>query len=211
MSAFAPFEEFAAVLLPLAFSGTDGAHDVAHIARVWKNARRIHASEGGDVEILFVGTMLHDCVAMEKNDPLAKEASRMAGQRATSILAGLGWNKVRVAAVQHSIEAHSFSAKITPETLEAKILQDADRLDSLGMIGVARTFYISGRMGTALYHPDEPVAVMRPLDDKRYAIDHFHAKLLKLADGFQTTTGAELAKIRHTRLLRFLNEFLEEA
>ncbi|MGB8819161.1 MAG: HD domain-containing protein [Rhizobiaceae bacterium] len=210
MSAFAPFEDFAAVLLPHAFSGTDGAHDVAHIARVWKNARHIQKIEGGDDEVLFAATMLHDCIAIEKNDPQARQASRMAADKAAAILAALGWDEKRLAAVRHAIEAHSFSANLTPQTLEARILQDADRLDSLGMLGVARTFYISGRMGTALYHPDEPVAVERQLDDKRYAIDHFHTKLLKLADGFQTITGAELAKMRHARLLRFLDEFLEE-
>ena len=110
----------------------------------------------------------------------------------------------------HAIEAHSFSANIEPRTLEAEILQDADRLDALGMVGVARTFYIGGRMGTALYHAEEPVAITRPLDDKRFAIDHFHVKLLKLADGFRTKTGRDLAAERHARLERFLNEFLDE-
>lgn len=210
MSAFAPFEEFAAVLLPHAVAGTDGSHDAAHLARVWKNARDINELEGGDAELLFAAAILHDCIAMEKNDPLAKQASRLAGEKAVSVLAGIGWNPARVEAVRHAIEAHSFSANIACETLEARILQDADRLDSLGMLGAARTFYISGRMGTALYHPEEPVAKTRALDDKQYAIDHFHAKLLKLADGFQTAAGAALAQKRHDRLVRFLAEFLDE-
>ena len=110
----------------------------------------------------------------------------------------------------HAIEAHSFSANIPPLTLEAKIVQDADRLDSLGMLGVARTFYIAGRMGSGLYHPGDPGAEHRPLDDRRYAIDHFPAKLLKLSDGFQTETGAKLAKERHERLSLFLSLFRDE-
>ncbi|RML17280.1 Metal-dependent phosphohydrolase [Pseudomonas syringae pv. lapsa] len=122
----------------------------------------------------------------------------------------MGWDEQSIASVAHAIEAHSFSAAITPLTLEARILQDADRLDSLGMIGVARTFYVSGRLGRALYDPNDPYASQRPYDDLNFAVDHFHTKLLQLADGFQTATGAQLAKARHHRVKRFLDELMEE-
>lgn len=210
MGAFEPFDELAGQLLPHAISGNDGAHDVAHLSRVWKNARRIHAGEGGDLEVLAAATLLHDCIAMEKNDPRRAMASQLAAEKASSVLATLGWPAEKTEAAAHAIAAHSFSANIAPRTVEARILQDADRLDALGMVGVARTFYIGGRMGTALYHPEEPEARTRPLDDKRYAIDHFHVKLLKLADGFCTKTGSGLAAMRHARLQRFLLEFLDE-
>jgi uncharacterized protein len=108
------------------------------------------------------------------------------------------------------VAAHSFSAGIEPLTLEAKTLQDADRLDAIGMLGVARCFYVAGRMGSALYDPVDPHALERPLDDRRYALDHFRAKLLKLASGFRTATGARLARLRHDRLQRFLDEFADE-
>ncbi len=78
------------------------------------------------------------------------------------------------------IEAHSFSANIETRTLEAKILQDADRLDAIGVIGAARCFYIAGRMGSALYDSNDPMAENRPLDDKNYALDHFRTKLFNL-------------------------------
>ena len=210
MGLFAPFQPLADQLLPHAFSADDGAHDVAHLARVWKNVKRICEGEGGDLEVLAAATLLHDCVAMEKNDPRRTEASRLAAEKASAVLASMDWPKDRITSVAHAIAAHSFSANIRPETLEAEILQDADRLDALGMVGVARTFYIGGRMGTALYHVEEPVAVTRPLDDKRFAIDHFHVKLLKLAEGFRTRTGRRLASERHARLERFLSEFLDE-
>lgn len=210
MTLFAPFQSLAELLLPHAFSGDDGAHDAAHLARVWKNVTRIQASEGGDLEVLAAATLLHDCVAMEKNDPRRRQASKLAAEKASRVLNDLGWETAKLNAVAHAIEAHSFSANIEPRTLEAEILQDADRLDALGMVGVARTFYIGGRMGTALYHAEEPVATTRVLDDKRFAIDHFHVKLLKLADGFRTKTGRDLAGERHARLERFLNEFLDE-
>lgn len=210
MSAFAPFETLAEALLPHATPGNDGSHDRAHITRVWKNARRIHASEGGNADVLFAATLLHDCVAMEKNDPRRCQASRLAAAKAEDILRAMGLEGDFIFDVRHAIEAHSFSGAIEPLTLEAKILQDADRLDALGMVGVARTFYIAGRMGSRLYDIDEPVAQSRALDDKLFAVDHFHVKLLKLAEGFQTGTGAALAKQRHDRLERFLDEFLDE-
>ena len=122
----------------------------------------------------------------------------------------MAWPDVKVSAVAHAIEAHSFSANITPTTLEAKIMQDADRLDSLGMLGVARTFYIAGRMGSALYDPEDPEAKDREYDDKRFCLDHFQTKLLHLADGFQTTTGQHLARIRHERLKGFMELLKEE-
>jgi len=207
---FAPHEALAADLLEHATEGDDGSHDLAHIHRVFKNALKIQAGEGGDPQILAAAVLLHDCVAVEKSSPLRSQASRLAAEKASGILAGLGWSEAKIAAVAHAILTHSFSANIPPETLEAKMLQDADRLDAIGMVGVARCFYIAGRMGSGLYHPADPGAEHRPLDDRSYAIDHFPAKLLKLSDGFQTETGAKLAKERHERLSLFLSLFRDE-
>ncbi|MFN3720717.1 MAG: HD domain-containing protein [Rhizobium rhizophilum] len=207
---FAPHEALAVELLPHATDGDDGSHDLAHIHRVFRNALKIHAGEGGDSEILAAAVLLHDCVAVEKSSLLRSQASRLAAEKASGILAGLGWPDEKIAAVAHAILTHSFSANIPPETLEAKMLQDADRLDAIGMVGVARCFYIAGRMGSGLYHPGDPDAENRPLDDRSYAIDHFPAKLLKLSDGFQTETGAKLAKERHDRLSLFLSLFRDE-
>lgn len=209
-AAFAPFEQLATVLLPYATEGDDGSHDVAHILRVFRNAMRIHADEGGDAEVLAASVLLHDCVAVEKNSPLRAEASRLAAQKASRVLAVLAWDQAETETVAHAITAHSFSANIAPQTLEAKILQDADRLDAIGMIGAARCFYIAGRMGSGLYDPVDPRAQDRPLDDKAFAIDHFETKLFKLADGFQTSTGRALAGKRHARLRQILDMFLDE-
>jgi uncharacterized protein len=207
---FAPFSSLATLLLPHATQGDDGAHDVAHLQRVFRNALRIHDQEGGDAELLAAAALLHDCVSVEKNAPNRAEASKLASDKAAHILRDLGWDEARIAEVGHAIHAHSFSANITPQTLEAKILQDADRLDSLGLIGVARTFYIAGRMGSQLYHPGDPSGTRRDLDDRTYGLDHFPLKLLKLADGFQTQTGRQLAGERHARLAEFHDQFLDE-
>lgn len=208
---FAPFECLAGLLLPHAMGdGSDGSHDLSHLSRVWNNAAAIHAEEGGDGEILLAATVLHDCVSVEKNSPLRARASGLAAEKAAGILAALDWDRRRVGAVTHAIEAHSFSAGIAPATLEAKILQDADRLDAIGAVGVARCFYVAGRLGHGLYDPTDPDARHRPHDDMRFAVDHFHTKLFKAASGFQTATGAAMARLRQERLRRFLDDFMDE-
>jgi uncharacterized protein len=211
IAAFAPLQPLAETLLPHALeSSEDGAHDLSHLQRVWHNVRTLHAQEGGDLEVLLAAVLLHDCVAVEKNSPLRSQASRLAAEKATTLLTTLDWPHAKIATVAYAIEAHSFSANITPTTLEARLMQDADRLDSLGMLGVARTFYIAGRMGSALYDPQDPQAKARDYDDKRFCLDHFQTKLLHLADGFQTSTGQHLAQVRHQRLKGFMELFQEE-
>lgn len=209
-SGFAPYEALAALALPQHDTTDDGAHDLAHLQRVWTSAFAIAAREGGDRELIAAAVLLHDCVAVEKNSPLRPQASRLAAARASEILAAHGWPQNRIDATAHAIEAHSFSAAIPPETIEAKILQDADRLDAIGMIGIARCFYTAGRMGSALYDPRDPQARNRPLNDAAFAIDHFHAKLLKLKDGFQTEAGQAMAAERTRRIAEFLVLFEEE-
>jgi uncharacterized protein len=208
--AFAPFETLAADLIPHAAGGDDGSHDIAHILRVFRNAMTIQAQEGGNARILAAAVLLHDCVAVEKNSPHRAQASRLAAEKASGILQRLGWAEDDIAAAAHAVTTHSFSANLPPETPEAKMLQDADRLDAIGMVGAARCFYIAGRLGSGLYDPFDPLATERPLDDKRFAIDHFETKLFKLADGFQTATGRRLAMERHERLKTVLAMFIDE-
>lgn len=205
---FAPYETLASQLLPYAVpNSADGAHDIAHITRVWSNACAISAVESADQESLLAATLLHDCVSVEKNSPDRTKASTLAAQAARGYLKKLDWTEHKISKTCHAIQAHSFSANITPETQEARILQDADRLDAIGLIGIARCFYVAGRMGSALYDPTDPHANNRPLNDNAYALDHFETKLLTLADGFQTKEGQRLAQMRHTELLTFRAAF----
>lgn len=208
---FAPFQPLADLLIPHTVAERlDGSHDVSHLHRVWSNVCAIRDTEGGDHQVLLAATLLHDCVSVEKNSPFRSSASRLAAAKATELLAEMGWDEERTQAVAHAIESHSYSADITPTSLEAKILQDADRLDALGMVGVARLFYVSGRMGSHLYDPADPQAQQRDLNDKRFAVDHFKTKIFTLAQGFQTATGRHMAQVRHARAERFLMEFMEE-
>lgn len=202
-----PLAEALLAHLPDAF---DGAHDLAHLVRVWRNVQTIAAVEGGDRALLLAATLLHDGVHVPKNDPRRAQASRLAANQGQQILAELGWQAERIEAVTHAIEAHSFSAGIAPQTLEARILQDADRLDALGALGVARCFHTAGQMGSALYDPFDPQANDRALADQRFALDHFETKLLTLSGAFQTATGRQMANRRHTRLIAFRDALLEE-
>lgn len=110
----------------------------------------------------------------------------------------------KIEAVCHAIAAHSFSAQIAPLTTEAKIVQDADRLEALGAIGLARVFAVSGALGLALFDGEDPFAQHRPLDDKRYALDHFQTKLLKLPQTMQTARGKQLAQHNAQFLVEFM-------
>ena len=200
----------AKALLPHAFDRRDGAHDEAHLVRVWRNVVKIAAAEGGDSEILLAATLLHDCVWIDKASPERAMASRLAAERARAILTGFAWPEDRVARVCHAIAAHSFSAGIVPKSLEAEILQDADRLDAMGFIGVARCFYLAGTRGAALYDPRDPAAARRAPDDAAFALDHFQTKLLGLGAIFRTETGRRMAAERAARLQAFHAGFLDE-
>ena len=209
-AAFAPHDRLAGELLPHASAADDGSHDASHLIRVWKNALRIQSEEGGNTRLLAAAVLLHDCVSVEKNSPQRAAASRLAAEKASEILERLGWSAADITSVAHAVLTHSFSANLPPETLEAQILQDADRLDAIGMVGAARCFYIAGRMNSALYDPLDPLAEARPLDDKAFAIDHFEAKLFRLAKDFQTAAGRRLAVERQERLRGVLAMMLDE-
>ena len=210
---FAPYQDLARRLLSgFDANSDDGSHDLSHIVRVWRNAARIAATEPAvDTELVLAAVILHDCVAVEKNSPLRAQASRLSAARAQEIIAPLDWTPARVAALAHAIETHSYSAGLIPETLEAKIVQDADRLDSIGAIGIARCFHTGGRMGGGLYHPEDLDAQSRPLDDRTYALDHFPAKLFKVADGFLTAEGQRMALARKTLMTDYVAAFRAEA
>ena len=207
---FTPFSDLASHLLPAFEENGDGAHDVAHLVRVWHNARQIHGQEGGDLELLAAAVLLHDCVSVPKNSPDRSLASRLAAERACVILGRLHWAPARIQTVADAITSHSYSAGIEPTSVEGRILQDADRLDAIGFIGIARCFYTGGRIGSLLYEPSDPRGEYRGLDDAKFALDHFPQKLLRLAEGFKTETGQKLAQERHHACLQFYLGMLGE-
>jgi len=188
----------------VATARTDAAHGLAHVARVWANAKTIAAAEGGDLGLLMPAAYLHDLVNLPKSHPDNARASRLSARAARPHLIALGYSAAQIDAIAHAIAAHSFSAQIPAETLEAKILQDADRLDALGSIGLARWLMISGQLGRRFAHPDDPFAADRPLDQNQWSLDHYAIKLLPMTRTMQTATGARLAQERLKPLSAFV-------
>lgn len=188
----------------------DASHDIFHFKRVWKTARLILENELADELIILAGCYFHDIVSFEKNDPGRSESSKIAAKKTGEILTELNFPSDKIEAVMHCVEAHSFSANIKPKTIEAKIVQDSDRMEALGAIGVARCFYTAGRMKSELFHPENPLAENRTLNDKKYALDHFQVKLLKLPETMQTESGKKLANERADVLMQFMNQLNSE-
>ena len=179
----------------------DAAHDIAHIKRVVANTKKLAQGEGASLTVAVPAAWLHDCVVVNKSSPDRSKASKMAAEKAGEFLRQEGFPRAFIPVIEHAIEAHSYSANVTPETMEAKVVQDADRLDSIGAIGIARCLLTGTSFGASLYDPADPWAESRELDDKAYSVDHFPVKLFKLADMMQTAAGKREA-IKRTEFMQ---------
>lgn len=188
----------------------DAAHDLGHVRRVVKSATDLAVSEGADGQVVFAAAWLHDCVAVPKNSSDRAMGSRWAAVAASDFLEESGWNPERIPAIAHAIEAHSYTAAIEPRSLEAKVVQDADRLDALGAHGLGRCLMLAGSWKSALVHPTDPWALGRRLDDTRYAVDHFFEKLFKLPATMRTQAGRIEADRRSEVLRNFVRELARE-
>lgn len=186
----------------------DASHDLHHFMRVARTAHDIASCELSSVDslVLLAAAYFHDIVFLPKDHPEAHLSSRLAAEKALEILIELQFPQPKLQAVYHAIHAHSFSAKVEPQTLEAQIIQDADRLEALGALGVLRTFYLSSKLNSQPYHPQDPFATQRSLDDKRFALDHFYCKLFHLPSLLKTAGGRRLAAQR----VEFLQQFIHE-
>lgn len=189
----------------------DGAHDINHLHRVWQIACTLLAEyPHADAMVVQAACYLHDIVNLPKNHPDRSHASTLAARQAVEKLSEAGFPSEKLDGVAHAIEAHSFSASIVPATLEAKIVQDADRLDALGAVGLARLYYTAGRMGSAFAHPSDPLGMQRELDDRAYTLDHIAVKLATLPGSMQTAAGRKLGETRLQWLLNFRDDFVVE-
>lgn len=179
------FEEKAKSLYP----SSDPSHDYLHISRVVHMALKLAQEEGADENIVMPAAYFHDFVNVPKNDPRRSQASRLSGDAAVEYLQSIGYPAQYFDAIKHAIAAHSFSANIPCETIEAQVVQDADRLDGLGAIGIARMFTVAGLLQRPYYDPQDFDAKNRPLDDTRFSIDHFEIKLFKTAATLKTKSA----------------------
>ncbi|RWR03942.1 hydrolase [[Pantoea] beijingensis] len=190
----------------------DKAHDVAHLKRVWQTAQRIMQGTEANPLVILAACYFHDVVNLPKNHPERHLASRKAAVETRRIMQEVfpDFPAELHDAVAHAIQAHSFSARIEPETLEAKIVQDADRLESLGAIGLARVFYTSGALGRPLFDSDDPMGKARELNDSHWTLDHFQKKLFTLPNTMQTAEGKRLAQHNVHFLVEFVAKLCAE-
>ncbi len=188
----------------------DPAHDILHFRRVVALAKKLARAEKADLNIVVPGAWLHDLVVIPKNDPRRSQASRLSAAAAEKFLDEIDYPSDLQAEILHAIEAHSFSAAIKPRTLEAKIVQDADRLDGLGAIGIARVFATAGVLSRPFYADEDPFCDKRKPEDLKFTLDHFYQKLFRTVETLQTLSGRKEGEKRAQIMRRYLDDLAKE-
>jgi uncharacterized protein len=190
------------------FRGIDDlAHGWEHVSRVYRLAQYIAAREGADSFIVGMAALMHDLgrTSMQHDGHHADLSVEMA----RALLQRYHVSGDKQEAILHAIVAHSFSRGVEPQTLEARVVRDADRLDGLGAIGVMRwaiTGTVRRTKHTLSYHPADPFGQQHDLDDHIYMLDHFYIKLLKLGETMATETGRLEAQQR----TKFMHSYLDQ-
>ncbi len=192
------------------YEGKDPAHDFSHALRVYRNAKVIGKEEGGEMQVLLLAALLHDAGSGPKHQKRSAESEARKLATVEDFLKSRDLSVDVREKVLRAVEVHSFSKGIEPAALEEKVLQDADRLDAIGAIGIARVFLTGGALGRELYNPEDPFCKERKPDDGMWNLDHFYIKILKLEAGMHTETGRWLARRRGTVLRRYLSDLEEE-
>jgi uncharacterized protein len=186
--------------------GADPAHDFAHAERVTANARLLGAAEGADLDILLPAALLHELFNYPKNHPESSRSGEVCAGRASELLDEMRYPASLIPHIADCIRDHGFSRGIVPGKLEGRLLQDADRLDAIGAIGIARCFATCATMQTLFYNVDDPFCRARDPDDRRWGVDHFYRKLLRIPATLHTEAARRMAAPR----IAFLEEFLRQ-
>lgn len=187
----------------------DAAHDHAHLLRVacWT----VHLAGGVvDARVAIAAALLHDVVNLPKTHPERKTASEKSAALARDLLPPLGFTAGETDLIADAIRDHSYSRGVVPATALGRALQDADRLEALGVIGSFRCVAASVALGGSLLHPADPWATARDLDDARYALDHFFTKLFQLPARFLTEQGRAEAERRAATMRALLTALGDE-
>ncbi len=188
----------------------DPAHDFEHIMRVYRNAQKMCKNENANPKLTLSAALLHDIVSYPKSDKRSKMSSLESAKKSKSILKKYNFSNEEIVIVHDAIRDHSFSQNKTPTTLTGKILQDADRLDAIGAIGIARVFATGGSLKRPFYNIDDPFCKTRKPDDKTWTVDHFYQKLLKLESLMNTKSGKLEAQKRTRVLKNYLKQLKQE-
>ena len=190
--------------------GSEPAHDFEHVMRVYKNAKFLCKKENLNSELVLAASLLHDIISHPKTGNNAKNSAKESADAAKIILEKSGYSNDEVRIITDAIADHGFSLGKTPKTVEGKILQDADRLDALGAVGIARTFAVAGSEGRQFYDPEDPFCKSRIPDDNVWTVDHFYNKLLVLEKTMHTDSAKTEAKRRTKVMIEYLEEMRRE-
>jgi uncharacterized protein len=185
------------------YGDNDAVHDFDHVLRVLALAERIGQAEGADMEVVRAAALLHD-VGRAQADAEGLDHAAIGAERAREILAGQPPEKIE--AVAHAIAAHRFRADSAPEALEAQALFDADKLDAIGAVGIARAFAYGGAHGQRLWVPVESVTRWQEKGDDpdtHTPVHEFVVKLSQLKGRLFTSTGRAIAEERHAYMVDF--------
>jgi len=188
----------------------DSAHDFDHIMRVYKNAQKIGKKENANMKLVLATVLLHDIISFPKSDKKSKTSSIKSSIVTQKILQSHGYDKVEIQIISDAIRHHSFTRGMVPSTIEGKILQDADRLDAMGAIGIARAFSVGGSEKRPFYNKSDPFCKGRKPDDIKWTLDHFYKKLLLLEKKMNTNAAKNEARRRTKIMKRFLDDFKKE-
>jgi uncharacterized protein len=190
------------------YQGADAIHDFDHVLRVLAMAERLARAEGADLEIVCTAVLLHD-VARGQGDRMADDHAQAGAEFARQLLKGQPPEKIE--AVAHAVAAHRFRAGPIPRTVEAKVLHDADKLDAVGAIGVARAFAYGGHEGQRLWSEVPPGYWESQANRRAHTPVHeYHMKLVKIKDRLLTESARRLAQERHDFMVAFFERLEQE-
>ena len=192
----------------------DLAHDWLHVQRVTKWCIKIAESIGANTDLAGAAGLLHDLINIPKESDLRSMGSTLSAQAGIQYLKVANYSDVEIKMITEAIATCSWSRGLAPTNIIGTVLQDADRLDAIGAIGVMRNIACAQAMRSRkqsglFYHPENPIPWQTPskrLNDKEHALDHFFCKLLKLKDGMHTDIAKEEADKRHVWMTNFLHE-----
>ena len=189
------------------YEGAESGHDFDHVLRVLALAERIARAEGADLEVVRAAALLHDLGRAEER-ATGRDHAQIAAERAREILAG--HPKEKVEAVVHAIAAHRFRTGPAPTTPEARALFDADKLDAMGAVGIARAFAHAGARGHRLWAPPERARAEGEETADYTPVHEFVVKLSRLREAMTTQTGRAIAEQRHAFMLAFFEQMEAE-
>jgi uncharacterized protein len=188
----------------------DPAHDFFHIDRVVANAVVIAKAERADEAISATAALLHELFNLPKSDPESSRAGDICAEHARSLLESEGAPAEMVEPVCAAIRDHAFSKGVVPDALESRVLQDADRLDAIGAVGLARMWATCSEMKRPFYSPQDPFCLSREPDDKSWGLDHLFKKLLRIPERLHLETSKVIAKERVTFIQAFIDQLRTE-